>query len=334
MKFYFFPNPYNTILHQTNPYSKNFIESLVDNGIKTTNQESSISNIFVEMLVNSRGSNIYILNWIEELGRGRGRVVYGFLLILFFIINKIQRKKIVWVFHNIESHYKETIFTRVIKRVLFKWSDLIITLSKRGYDILSSSNTSAKLLFHHHPINSDLLSLEIKQPQNQYDILIWGSVIRYKGIVEFLEFLHSTKNENKYNILIIGKCSDLDYKVEVENLCNSNIEFYDQFTSFEEVKGYISNSKYILFPYIGNSVSSSGALIDTITMNGNCIGPKIGAFKDLADEYLCLTYDKYEDIVDIIESKTRIKQADIDRFVRDNTWNQFANSLKKELEKL
>ncbi|MFR9627783.1 MAG: hypothetical protein SNJ31_08595 [Rikenellaceae bacterium] len=215
-----------------------------------------------------------------------------------------------------------------------KWSDLIITLSKKGYDVLSNSNTTAKLLLFHHPINSDLLSLEMKQPQNKYDILIWGSVIRYKGIAEFLEFLHSSKNENRYKILIVGKCSDLDYKAEVENLCNSNIEFRDIFTSFEEVKGYISNSRYVLFPYIGNSVSSSGALIDSITMNGSCIGPSVGAFKDLAEENLCLTYDKYEDIIDILEKEIIIKRTDIDRFTRDNTWDQFAKSLKVELEKL
>ncbi|WP_194968036.1 hypothetical protein [Klebsiella pneumoniae] len=43
----------------------------------------------------------------------------------------------------------------------------------------------------------------------------------------------------------------------------------------------IEDSKCVLFPYKSGSISSSGALMDTIALGGVAIGPDVGAFKDL-----------------------------------------------------
>ncbi len=329
MKFYFYPNPCDPRQPQPNPYSINFVNALMSEGVATTNRSRVERDPLYDLLNNSGDADIFILNWIEEIGRKRSLVsVLKFLI--FCVVKKIEKRRIIWVFHNLESHYKEAYKCKWIKRFLLKNSDIILTLSKVGYNVISKQS-DAKVLFYHHPINSDLLSLSKDQVDKCYDILIWGSIVKYKGIVEFLEYLYQRHNESKYRILILGRCKDEEYKERLESLCSSNIEFYDRFVDFDEVSDGIAKSRYVLFPYLTDSVSSSGALIDSVTLNGCCIGPAHGAFKDLAEEGACLTYERYEDIIDIIHRGERVDQTKIKEFVERNTWESFAKDLKVRL---
>ncbi|MFI3297746.1 MAG: hypothetical protein R3Y59_09005 [bacterium] len=327
MKVYYYPNVLRLKSSPANPFSNNFITALAKEGVVVTNKQDSNSvNSLSDMIRHHSNTDIYILNWIENIAHLRFGTIQSVIFILFFFIQLIRNKKFVWVFHNITPHDEDIWVSKLIKSILLKRCSLFITLSKEGYNILSQK-TQKKIIFINHPINQDLLSLEAVNQDSNYDILIWGTVSKYKGIIEFLDYLHDNGFENRYKILIIGKCTDKEYEYRLLSLCNEAIEYRNCAVAFCELKGLIASSKIVLFPYIGGSISSSGALIDTITFNGRSVGPSKGAFIDLSKEGVCLTYDKYDDIIEILSKDVYIQQCNIDSFLQNNSWSAFVKTV-------
>ena len=329
MKVFFYPFSANR--ESSNPFGFNFVSSLAEQGVDVVNYKKQITrySVFDMFLMKS---DAYILNWIEDLPNRKFGNLLAIMFLSFFFIQRLRGKKFVWVFHNIESHYKENALSRRIKKSLINHAYFFITLSGKGRAILSQK-TKKNIIFLNHPINSDLLSIEAKPSKKSYDVLIWGSIIRYKGILEFLQYLHDKGMSERFRVLVVGGCKDVSYFEELSKLTSSTIEIEKRMADFAEVKGLIQQSKFVLFPYIGNSVSSSGALIDTITMGGNSVGPCVGAFEDLQKEGVCFTYQNYEELIQIISSDKHIKSDKIKTFNDNNTWEQFASVVKNELVK-
>ena len=92
---------------------------------------------------------------------------------------------------------------------------------------------------------------------------------------------------------------------------------------FETLAGYIAKSKFVIFPYIGDSISSSGVLMNTIMMGGNPVGPNRGAFKDLSEEGVCFVYDNYDEMYEILISDVYISDEKKTDFIKKNSWNAF-----------
>ena len=113
--------------------------------------------------------------------------------------------------------------------------------------------------------------------------------------------------------------------------CNELISYSDRRLEFKELENLIKGSRYVVFPYIGGSVSSSGALIDTIAMGGNPVGPNKGAFKDIAEEGVCYVYNDYAELVSILENDMKISKQSVLTFIRDNSWDNFVKSIIDEL---
>ena len=78
-------------------------------------------------------------------------------------------------------------------------------------------------------------------------------------------------------------------------------------------------------------MSSSGALIDTIRFCGQPIGPRLGAFKDLEQMGVCLTYGNSQELYEILRENRRIDENARLNFLKDNTWDEFADKVYKLL---
>ncbi|MFI3265408.1 MAG: hypothetical protein SNG38_06275 [Rikenellaceae bacterium] len=340
MNIYFYPNVLLKKSTTANPFARNFIEYLSCEDVCITNKPGAKSyNNLHDMVEHHSDTDVYILNWIEDLPYLQLGFIQSIIFALFFYAQKFRGKKFVWVYHNLDSHKGGKIGGKQLRNILIKGCDMFITLSQQAHDTLSEKSNK-KVLFLNHPINPDLLKIrditidDTCKKSPQYDILIWGIITQYKGIIEFLEFIYKNGFESRYKILIIGKCKDKNYESQIFNLCNDNIKFENRRVDFPELKEKIANSKIVLFPYVGESISSSGALIDTITLNGRSVGSHKGAFIDLEKRKVCSTYKNYEDIIDILSNGVNIKHSDIDSFIADNSWRSFAKSVIKELKKL
>lgn len=310
-----------------NPYCISFKENLKTyfDLLDADNQVTKMKSL--TLLWYSFRADVFILNWIENVIKLRFGWMQYCLVLLSFLVIKFRKKKIIWIFHNMKPHDGENLFTNTIMSYLFKNSDLIISHSKEASDY-AKKKTKCPVKYYCHPVKQ-IESNKWNGHIQHCDILIWGTILPYKGILEFLMNC-SSKIKNEH-ILILGKCNDKKLASHINSFCSENIVFKNRKADFDELNFYIKSSKYVLFPYIGASVSSSGALIDTIAMGGVPIGPNKGAFKDLSDEGVCITYDNYEELLIKITSDSIIKESDKQKFIETNSWNYFITSLYKDI---
>src|SRR5690606_38243322 len=150
-----------------------------------------------------------------------------------------------------------------------------------------------KCVYILHPYFTDLA---YRKTDLVFDILIWGSVRKSKGILEFLDFF--VKSSSQLKILIVGKFNDTEYYEKVISCVNHNpnIIIENRYLCDEEFFDLHSKAKKILFIYNGPSVSNSGALIKSLSTGREIIGPNRGAFVDYKNLGLIETFNTFDDI--------------------------------------
>ena len=275
-------------------------------------------------------TNIFYFNWIENLPDRKFGELQSLLFFLFIALAKIFKKKITWTMHNKISHSKTNIYLKktIIKQLL-KHSDIIITHSKEGVDYGHEIYKKSNIVFFPHPV----LSSEIKnidKPSNniEYDIIIWGLMSPYKGVLEFLKYLFEN-NIVKYKIIIVGKFVSDDYYKNVLKYKTDNIQIINNFITKKELNTYIESSKITLFTYQNSSVLSSGVLIDTLAQLTNIVGPNTGSFKDLKDENLVIAYNNFDELLEILDktigNELEIDKNAINKYLKDSTWEKYSS---------
>ena len=318
----FYP-PLPSIGTYKNPYCQNYIDT-VSPFFEVLDKNKVCRRLLSgRLLAHSLKADVFILNWVETVPHLRGGVIQFLLTYLSFVIMKWRRAKIVWMFHNKIPHQGETKLTKALSNWLFKHASLIISHSKEAAEYAKQRSYS-RVLYRCHPVKIPKYDTFFDTVEEHYDVFIWGQILPYKGIYEFVSN-PSIRNSN-LSVKILGVCSDSVLDSKIKSCLSSRIHYENRRADFSEIALLCRDSKYVLFPYIGNSVSSSGALIDTIAFGGHPIGPNIGAFKDLADEGVCTTYQNMEDLIRILNSAQTKITDDIRRsFMEANTWERFGD---------
>ncbi|ELW9442557.1 hypothetical protein R0595_002884 [Pluralibacter gergoviae] len=286
----------------------------------------------LDFLFSSFKNDVVILNWIENVATKRFAMIQFVIAVFIFIVLRIRNVKIIWVMHNIFPHKGNNRLVKLMLYLLYKQSDIIITHSRQAEVFLKSNKKiKGEIIFLHHPVNRGLIKMKELQAYRgnnkykKYDAIIWGTIEPYKGILEFLRFYSSTAEKNIGKILIIGRCNNENYFQELLNFRSHNIEIDNRKVAFSELAVLIKDSKCVLFPYKSGSISSSGALMDTIALGGVAIGPNVGAFKDLEKEGVCKTFSDYSQITNLIENIETITPEALSIFINNNTWKNFGN---------
>lgn len=312
-----------------NPYSENFKEALGRRG-EVLDKENFPSKPAVKGLLKyCFKADLFVLNWIEGIGNHQLGLIQFPLAVLCLFVIKLRRRKIVWTLHNIHPHSGAKFLSELLSRFLFRNADLIIAHSKAAQEY-ASSKAHCPVYYVCHPFNQ--LEKKKSVEVNPIDVLIWGGIYPYKGIAQFLKELN-TRRLN-LTVKIIGKCSDSVLLNEILKIVESspNITFENRRPEFDELAILVSSARYVLFPYVGGSVSSSGALMDTIAMGGIAMGPNVGAFKDLGEDNICVTYTDYDDMFAKLEHEPNLSENHIESFVRENSWNHFAEFLVNKID--
>jgi len=281
----------------SNPYSINFKKALSEFYEVLDSENKPSSMLSFSFLLNSVKANLYIINWLESVCFLRFSLIQYFFARLGLLIIKLRKKKIVWIFHNIHPHQGSNKYSKKIQKILFDQSSLIISHSIDAANY-AKEHTKTKVLYACHPIQPIKLAEKFIPQYKNIDIFIWGSIQPYKGIVEFIT-LPFVRNSD-LNVLIIGKCENQKLSKQITENLQENIIFENRQADFSEIKAYCETSSYVVFPYIGTSVSSSGALIDTIAFKGTPVGPSKGAFKDLEQDGMCIVYHNDEELKKVL----------------------------------
>jgi len=330
LKVYYFP-PEDRKNGYKNPYSINFLESIKPY-FRIVNKRSQIYKILpkgLNLAFMSCSANIYIISWLESICFGKIALLQFISSIIALNILKIRKVKIIWIYHNIHPHQGNNRLSKAIQTFLFNNSSLIISHS------IEASNYAKKfakcpVIYKCHPIKK----IETKKYNNiiDHDIFIWGSILPYKGILEFI--IEHRKRQSQLTVYILGKCNDITLSKSINEACNQYIIYENRIADFSEIASNIQKSKFILFPYIGDCISSSGALIDTIAMNGIPVGPNKGAFIDLAKENLCITYNNYNELFKILSENKLVNHNNNKSFIENNSWEKFGTFLQESIKNL
>lgn len=266
-------------------------------------------------------ADVFIINWLDSVCFLKFAYIQFCLAYLSLCIIKFRKKKIVWMVHNIHPHEGFNWMSEKINLCLAQKADIIITHSNSA-KLYIEEKYKKNVIYRCHPFVDALDSNSNEEVCKSIDFLIWGDIFPYKGIVEFLTMEYIIKSN--FKIRIIGRCKNLALLNKITQLSDKdNVMYENRRVGYEELKSLVQKSKYVVFPYVGDCVSSSGTLMDTIYYGGNPIGPNVGAFKDLSEEKMCLVYSNEKEFIDIIERAEIIDYDVRKKFITNNTWNSF-----------
>lgn len=330
-KVYLYPNTARTRNVVENPYMAN-VTAALSNHFEVVNAKKPSGIGIFDILKYLLNLDIVYFNWIEEVpSRHRGKLQAYFVMILIPIL-KLSGTKIVWTLHNKESHFDQ--HRKLKKRLhslMLNRSDLIITHAKEGLDLIPKNKKAA---FLHHPVSSAVSRVDQEQ-NKQFDIIIWGTISPYKGILSFLEYMEQSGIIQNYRILLAGKVNSLSLKEQLNEYSNkyNELVLMDGYVEKDQLIKLIQDSRTTLFTYHSESILSSGALMDSLSYGAYIIGPDVGAFNDLQELGLIETYQDFQSLTKLIDSRLASSAVHssrlqaIEKFIDANSWEAFSDSI-------
>lgn len=316
-----------------NPYIDHFMQYGEANYKFVNRHDPSATGLF-HVLKHINDIDVLFLNWIEKLPDLKGGLVQTTFLFFLLSYCKFKGIKIVWTMHNNIAHTKKNL---KVKKMIFKrmihQSDLIITHCREGIAIVKDHiRHSQKVFYFPHPVVDNLNFVTTRQ---QYDILIWGSLVPYKGVLEFLQFLSNNNLNQTYHIKIIGKCQDQQYFQLLNAFSNDHIKIYNIILSDNELKEEMRKARVVLFTYSGESVLSSGALAESLSNGALVIGPYKAAFKDLADLNYIFCYDGFNTLIPLLNrvlaGELTIPRYRFSNFLKEYHWSEFSKKMHQKI---
>jgi hypothetical protein len=271
----------------------------------------------------------FILHWVDLIITKQK----GFLQVIFYLVAlatlKLLRKKIVWVLHNKKPHRVNSKIALYCMKVAARNADLIICHANEGKDFITAKyglKAGSKVRYVPHPVYS--IELFDRLPE-KWDIVIWGTIARYKNIVQFLKFVKESSRFNTMKILICGFCPDLEYEKEIQKELSDNISYVNRFLTDQELQKELSSTKCVLFTYKLDSVLSSGALVYSLNFNNKIVGPRGGAFEDLIPIVTC--YDTFSDL-EQMDFNEQVNSNLVSDYLVNNTWESLPIKILKHIE--
>ncbi len=315
-----------------NPYLDNFMDSL-QHGFFFINRFKPSRFGIIQLFRFFPRIEYIFFNWIENLPDKKLGAVQIWLLPIIIGISRIRGIKIVWIMHNRLSHNASHMaMKKAIFKLMARVSYLILTHSSEGADYVNfmAPNAFSRILFIHHPVvPKHMPSL----PTKRFDVMIWGTMHAYKGILNFLDFCARDGCGAQLKVLLAGKFVDSEYYAKVMKSKAENVQIINNFIEESQLLQYTAQSRYVLFPYDKKGVLSSGALMESVGMGARVIGPSVGAFRDLANEGIIDVFESYEDIINILKRPDKeYRQSErISEFVARNSWRCFGQKLTDHL---
>lgn len=279
-------------------------------------------------------ADIFLLSFVETVAFQKLAFLQFLLAHLSLLIMRIRGRKVAFIFHNPRPHKGENFMSESLTKAQLVHSCLVISHSEETAalarkKISEYGGDPSKVKFVPHPVVK--MEAAPKVPSDQSDfILLWGNILPYKGILEFVS--SPAVRSAGLKVKIVGACQDPRLLSSIETAvnrggCSTSFCFENRSAGFEELGSLIAGSRHVLFPYLTGSVSSSGALMDTIAMGGDAIGPNVGAFADLAEEGVCSVYDSEDEMIRILRSDRMTGRSAMDDFIDRNSWRSYAQRI-------
>ena len=318
----------------TNPYIRDFVAAInAYPDAKVINAPHK--NPLLSILPMNKWGDVIIFNWYESIPDLKYGLLQASAAIVYLCLLKVARKKIVWILHNHVPHASKYLgLKKFLMSYIARFSDLIITHATEGLELVRNDYPSAesKAYYLDHPTKNRLDLC--KRTEKQYDLLIWGHISRYKGVLEFVECVRNNHWDD-LRICIVGKCASSDLYEEIQEKATNNVTLINDSPSFEALANYMDASHCVLAHYIPESVLSSGMLMDSLSYGVKVIGPNVGSFKDYASnrQLNVYTFNNLTDIYPLVLKyrKDIVQTKEYADFLDTHQWKDFIKELMKLL---
>lgn len=317
----------------TNPYIWNLCNSLSTNFEIVQAGKKPSRSLFLDIFKYIFRTDYIYFNWIEEIALGK----YGpFKMILYYVMLlmiKVKGVRIIFMMHNKKPHQSNKLSLYLMHDII-KRSDILLTHANEGVEVIKKMDPSLKTYLINHPF--EMADISLREENNKdIDILIWGTIKPYKGILEFLLHLKEHKLLQKYQIRIIGKIPDAKYKEMLFRYKSNHIIIEDIPAEPALLKQLTKRSKLTLFTYKDDTVLSSGALMQALSYGAVIVGPSFGAFKDLSSLDLIYVYENFDSMIkaidEVLNGDSRVDIFKIQSYISNNTWDRYSYTLKEIL---
>ena len=278
------------------------------------------------MLRASFKADIFMLSFVETIAFQKLPFTQTCLALLAMDILRLRGGRLVFFFHNPLPHKGENFMSRLLTRRMFRRAQLVVTHSGNTAAIARQRTSPDAVMLFPHPCEA---AVKAEPSERAADVLIWGTVLPYKGVYEFLSGLGVASPGLKIDIL--GACPDAGLARKIHALESDNIRFEERRADMQEIASRIASSRMVLFPYLPDSISGSGTLMDTLRFGGSPVGPDMGAFHDLAQEGLCRVYKTSAELQEILKSGWTVDSGLVARYLEGHSWPSFARCLAERL---
>lgn len=323
-EYYVYPNIATERMGGSNPYVARLKDAL---GVPP----ATATNAFKDLLIQGFRSRYLVLNWIEDLPLRRAGALQTMVFLGCLPLWRLRGTRIVWIKHNKGSHAAKNRRTAgLIQRRLFRAASAIVTHS-------TDAGAPADPRVHYAP--HPCVPSDIPEPTaagTDIDLLLWGSIQPYKGVREFLEYAAADPFLSGLRIHVEGKCAP-EYWETLLPFRNERVTLVNGFLDEAARTRLFNRARFILFTYLPTSVSSSGALTDSLPACKRIIGPKFGAFRDMAEGPGFVTaFEQFGGIADIYRTykdNFLLNRLDVRNYVLENDWSHFGKRLRFWMEK-
>lgn len=251
------------------------------------------------------GKKVLHIHWLGAL-IGSRNIFAAFakpvLFIIFLLLAKLGRTKLIWTVHNLTSHDAphpgiEIFFTRIISNLLdkviihcpFVAEELgkLYNIERSKIDIISHGSY---VEFYPQTITRKEARGKLSLPDEGRVFLTFGSMKKYKGVENLIETFKSLKEENIF-LLIAGEPEKGAVSLIKEEIRNfPNIKAFLSFIPEEEVEVFMEAADIVVLPYA--DVLTSGAAMLAASFSKAVIAPKIGCLPYELDEGGSIFYER------------------------------------------
>lgn len=334
MNVYVYPWSTKATPGRRNPYVRNFIASLAPH-CNVVNRERPTPYGLFGVLPWLRHLDVLILHWAGSIPDKRGATAQTAFLRALLLAKYAFGFRVVCVLHDRVAHANSRWrWKRRIVRTVLKHADLVITHAQDGVTFARETCPAVgeKVRCLPHPLDPLQPFVSGSEPfeSRRYDLFVWGTIVPYKGLTDFVQFLNRHGLERRYRVLVAGQFSDgAEYDALLRDAPYMTVE--NRFVPDDELRAFMAESKIILFPYRPESVLSSAALMQSLLSDAIVIGPDAGAFRDCAELGLSSTFGELSELTKVIDRTLRSDRSLMVRrrkaFAAQHTWEQFGRTL-------
>ncbi|MEO0375514.1 MAG: glycosyltransferase family 4 protein, partial [Cyanobacteria bacterium P01_A01_bin.17] len=290
-----------------NPYKRFLVQQLQVQGIEIELKRCSV--LFLPKVLKSGIPKALHFHMLHSFLLARTPVTQ-FLKFLFFIaqllVLKLLGVRLIWTVHEWTDKLRDdrqnvpSPYAAVIGRCLNAIICHCVSTQREIEQVMRlPPNGKAQVIPHGHYIDAydnQISSVQAREklgiPPESTVFLLFGSIYRYKGVVEAIDAFKSLfSTDHEAILLIAGSLKEADLKEEIDRKMQGcqNIRFIDQRIPEEEVQVYMNASDCVVTPY--QTFTTSGVAVLVMSFARACIAPRIGFFEDILDDTGAIFYD-------------------------------------------